>query len=45
MGSSEVIRAYTDKAQKALAAFAEAYPESMRAAATRLVLKRLDPVQ
>ena len=45
MGSSEVIRACTDKAQKALAAFAEAYPESMRAAATRMVLKRIDAVE
>ena len=43
--SPEVIRAYTDKAQKALAAFAEAYPESMRAAATRMVLKSIDAVQ
>jgi hypothetical protein len=43
--SPEVIRAYVDKAQRALTAFAEAYPESMRAAATRMVLKSIDAVR
>jgi hypothetical protein len=43
--SPETIRAYAGKAQKALAAFAEAYPESMRAAAARMILKSVSAVQ
>ena len=43
--SPDVIRAYSGKAQKALAAFAEAHPESMRAAAARMILKSVGAVQ
>jgi hypothetical protein len=35
----EVVSAYASKARKALTAFADAYPESMRAAAARMILK------
>jgi hypothetical protein len=41
----EVAGAYVGKAQKALAAFAENYPESMRAAAARMILKKFGGVQ
>jgi hypothetical protein len=37
----DAARAYAGKARAALAAFAEAYPESMRAAATEVILKNL----
>jgi hypothetical protein len=37
----EAARAYAAKARKALATFAEAYPESMRAASTAVLLKGL----
>lgn len=37
--SPEVARAYSSKAQNSLAAFVEAYPETMRAAAARMILK------
>jgi hypothetical protein len=37
----EAVRAYTGKAQTALAAFVHAYPESMRAAAAGVILKGL----
>ena len=36
---AEARHAYAAKARKALAAFAEAYPESMRAASARVILK------
>jgi hypothetical protein len=35
----EIVSAYASKARKALTAFADAYPESMRAAAARMILK------
>jgi hypothetical protein len=37
----EAARAYAAKARKALATFAEAYPESMRAASAAVILKGL----
>jgi hypothetical protein len=37
----EAVHAYAGKARAALAAFAEAYPDSMRAAAAGMILKRL----
>jgi hypothetical protein len=37
----DAARAYAGKARAALAAFAEAYPESMRAASTEVILKNL----
>ena len=37
----EAARAYAAKARKALATFAEAYPESMRAASAVVILKGL----
>ncbi len=37
----EAMRGYAEKARAALAAFAEAYPDSMRAAAADMILKRL----
>jgi hypothetical protein len=42
---AEVKRAYAGKAQKALMAFAEAYPDSMRAAAARLINENLGDAQ
>jgi hypothetical protein len=36
---------YADKARKALAAFAEAYPDSMRAAAAGMILKSIGGTQ
>ena len=41
----EVARAYASKARKALTAFADAYPESMRAAAAGMILKSVDGAQ
>jgi len=41
----EIIRAYAAKAQEAFAAFAEAYPEIMRAAAARIIPKSVGAVQ
>jgi hypothetical protein len=38
----EVARAYASKARKALTAFADAYPDSMRAAAAGMILKSVD---
>ena len=35
----EVVHAYASKARNSLTAFADAYPESMRAAAARMILK------
>jgi hypothetical protein len=42
---AEAKRGYTGKAQKALSAFAEAYPDSMRAAAAGMILKNMGGTQ
>ena len=41
----EIGSAYAGKARKALIAFADAYPESMRAAAARMILKRFSETE
>jgi hypothetical protein len=41
----DAARAYAGKARAALAAFAEAYPESMRAASAEVILKSLGGAQ
>lgn len=41
----EIGSAYAGKARKALTAFADAYPESMRAAAARMILKRFSETE
>lgn len=42
---ADVKRTYAGKALKALAAFAEAYPDSMRAAAARLIIENIGDAQ